>query len=112
MSNTNSEPPENWQRVLAAAKTSKKTEPPADTSSSRADSPTKEFSNNLLGRVRSFHASLAAWQRWTLIAGIASVLLFVASLIYLKVFANPETSTPIIETPGIDLPEPSPPTNN
>jgi hypothetical protein len=106
MSNRSPEPPENWQRVVSAAK--------ATSSQKSSDAPTRpptEFSHNLLGRVRAFHASLAAWQRWSLLAGLVSILLFVASLIYLKNSA-PTSDAPIIDTPGIDLPKPPPPPKN
>ena len=104
MSNSSNEPPENWQRVLAAAKASSPTDD--ETGDLR---PPEDFSHNLLGRVRAFHASLAAWQRWSLLAGLVSILLFIASLIYLKV-TSPDRDAPIIETPGIELPQTSPDT--
>ena len=110
MSNSSSEPPEKWQRVLAAAKASQKLDD-ADASKVEQFEPPQEFSRNLLGRLRAFHASLAAWQRWSLLAGIASVLIFVASMVYLKVTAK-EPAKPLIQTPGIELPQPSNPDGN
>ena len=106
MSNSSSEPPEKWQRVLAAAKASQRVD---DTPGERANDtpqPPQEFSSNLLGKVRAFHASLAAWQRWSLLAGLISIILFIASIIYLK-STSPKTNSPIIETPGLELPQPS-----
>ncbi|MGI9240144.1 MAG: hypothetical protein ACR2RV_05055, partial [Verrucomicrobiales bacterium] len=72
--------------------------------------PPDEFSIDLLGRVRAFHRSLAAWQRWSLLAGLISILLFIASLIYLKSIAS-ERGAPIIDTPSLDLPQPPVPTD-
>ena len=73
-----SEPQEKWDRIVAAAKAAQ------DDASATGDAtettlPPQEFSATLFGRVRAFHASLAAWQRWSLIAGLISILLFVAS---------------------------------
>ena len=101
MSKSNSEPPENWQRVLAAAKAS-----PATEDKSAATHPPEKFRSDLVGRVRAFHASLAAWQRWSLLAGLASILIFLASLIYLKQ-TSADKPRSIIKTPAIDLPQPS-----
>lgn len=110
MIDSNSEPPERWRRILAAAKASEK---PGDCSGADASgpcpvAPPKEFSASLLGRVRAFQASLAAWQRWSLLAGLAALALFVASIIYLNCAAGGEPRT-LIETPAIDLPETSTP---
>ena len=110
MSNSSSEPPEKWQRVLAAAKASQRIDDTPGERDPEAPQPPQEFSSNLLGKVRAFHASLAAWQRWSLLAGLVSIILFVASIIYLK-STSPKTPPPIIETPGIELPQPSPPSN-
>ncbi len=110
MSNSSSEPPENWQRVLAAAKASKPDRSEPDEHAAEP-LPPREFSSNLLGKVRAFHASLAAWQRWSLLAGLISIILFIASLIYLKSTSSTEQA-PIIETPGLELPQPSPPIKN
>ena len=107
MSNSSSEPPEKWQRVLAAAKASQRLDDPASASNPASEKPPQEFSTNLLGRVRAFHASLATWQRLSLLGGLVSILLFIASLIYLK-STSKEDDAPIIDTPGIDLPQPSP----
>ena len=110
MSNSSSEPPEKWQRLLAAAKASQgDARSPEDPASDAT--PSMEFSSNLIGRVRAFHASLAAWQRWSLLAGLVSILVFIGSIIYLKSTA-PEKRSPIIETPGLELPQPSTPDKN
>lgn len=101
---SSSEPPEKWQRVLAAAKASQ-----TDPLATADEQPPKGFSATLLGRVRAFHASLAAWQRWSLLAGLVSILLFIASLIYLKSTAT-RTAAPLIETPSLDLPHSPTPT--
>ena len=73
--------------------------------------PPREFSSNLFGRLRAFHRSLAAWQRWSLVAGLVSILLFIASIIYLKSTSSNQ-SPPLIETPGLELPQPSPHSKN
>jgi hypothetical protein len=109
MSNS-SEPPEKWQRVLAAAKASQADTPTGNAEIGSAAAPT-EFSTTLLERVRAFHASLAAWQRWSLVAGLISILLFIASFIYLK-STDDEATPPLIKTPGIDLPQPTTPTEH
>ena len=98
--NTNREPPEKWNRVLTAAKASR-----TGKITSTESAPPADFSTTLLGRLRAFHASLAVWQRWSLLAGLVSILLFIASFIYLKSTA-PEQDAPLIEMPSLDLPQP------
>ena len=104
-----SEPTEKWQRVLDAAKANQKT-PPAPDREAEDTQPPAEFSSNLIGRLRAFNASLAAWQRWSLLAGLISILIFIASLIYLK-STSAEPTQPLIDTPRIDVPKPTTPTN-
>ena len=100
-----SEPTEKWQRVLDAAKANPQTPPTPDIETESVQ-PSEEFSSNVIGRLRAFNASLAAWQRWSLLAGLISILIFIASLIYLKsTSAGP--AQPLIETPRIDVPKPT-----
>ena len=106
MSNRSEPHEEKWNRIVAAAKAARSdAQDPGESADQTA--PPQEFSRTLFGRLRAFHASLAAWQRWSLIAGLVSILLFVASLIYLNSNKKNNEESPIIETPGIDLPDPS-----
>jgi len=108
MSN-HSERPEKWQRLLDAAKASEREDlVPNHQAAERP--PPEEFSTTLLGRLRAFHASLSSWKRWSLIAGLISILIFLASLLYLR-STSADDQRPLIELPRLDIPNPSPPSD-
>lgn len=106
MSN-HSERPEKWQRLLDAAKASERKAPSPNRQAPERLVP-EEFSTPLLGRLRAFHASLSSWKRWSLIAGLISILIFLASLIYLR-STSADDQRPLIELPRLIIPNPSPP---
>ena len=101
-----SERPEKWQRLLDAAKASASGEPAAG-SQRRGESAPEEFSATLIGRLRTLHASLSSWKRWSLIAGLISLLVFLASLIYLKLRPTHHEG-PMIAPPRLEIPNPAP----
>jgi hypothetical protein len=101
-----SDRPEKWQRLLDAVKASERGDLVSDRQAAERPA-TEEFSTTLLGRLRAFHASLSSWKRWSLIAGLISILIFLASLIYLR-STSAHDQRPLIEVPRLDIPTPLP----
>ena len=103
-----SERPEKWQRLLEAAKASRQ-EGDGDARRPSTGQVPEGLSVGLLSRLRAFQASLDSWKRWSLVAGLVSIILFIASLVYLKL-TSADDQPNVIEVPRLELP--STPTPN
>lgn len=102
-----SERPEKWQRLLEAAKASRQ-EHDGDARLPSAGQVPEGLSVGLLSRLRALRASLNSWKRWSLIAGLISIIIYLASLVYLK-WTSADDQNPIIEIPRLELPSPPTP---